>query len=627
MENQAENQNEEMAREGQKTRKEEERKSMKQLKRGLAMCMAVMLMILAVPVPAFAAQVSITSDKIARGKTGKNMTVTFSIESSSKLEEIYIGFDVTGGEIWDETDEDMQYGYSFPFEAAGSLHDRENPKRVGNLDGKKSVSLSGRVRNDLTEGYYKVPVVVLRKVSEGGFEQLGYEDLQIWISKGTGTDDEDDENHTYDFVLGEGQSTPDGVYPNVMNFSINLRNNSPATVYNVKASMILDPDSTKFPFEINDANYDRMFEKIAVDETVSLDYSFAIREDTYTGYYPISMKIYYSDSSTGSELANYETKFYVRVHNKEKEDEYEEFNEHDRTKARLIIDGFTTNPETIVAGEAFELILNVKNASSSVPASDILMTVESEKASESPVFSTEAGSSSVSISSLGAGQSQEVRLRLSSRAGVDQRSYGLTFKAKYDSPEFKNAEETMTVDIPIRQIPRLNTGTFEIMPEAISVGEESNVMFGINNTGKVTLYNVMVKFEADSIQTTDTYVGNIKPGETGNVDCMVTGIAPTADEGKIKVTISYEDENGEVSKEQKEMSLFVSEPMPLEDDLMNEGMEDFPVEEPGFLEKYSSILLPVSLGAVAVLTMILVGIAVRSRKRRKEQEELEDDEL
>lgn len=612
---------------GKKTRKEEERKSMKQLKRGLAMCMAVMLMILAVPVPAFAAQVSITSDKIARGKTGKNMTVTFSIESSSKLEEIYIGFDVTGGEIWDETDEDMQYGYSFPFEAAGSLHDRENPKRVGNLDGKKSVSLSGRVRNDLTEGYYKVPVVVLRKVSEGGFEQLGYEDLQIWISKGTGTDDEDDENHTYDFVLGEGQSTPDGVYPNVMNFSINLRNNSPATVYNVKASMILDPDSTKFPFEINDANYDRMFEKIAVDETVSLDYSFAIREDTYTGYYPISMKIYYSDSSTGSELANYETKFYVRVHNKEKEDEYEEFNEHDRTKARLIIDGFTTNPETIVAGEAFELILNVKNASSSVPASDILMTVESEKASESPVFSTEAGSSSVSISSLGAGQSQEVRLRLSSRAGVDQRSYGLTFKAKYDSPEFKNAEETMTVDIPIRQIPRLNTGTFEIMPEAISVGEESNVMFGINNTGKVTLYNVMVKFEADSIQTTDTYVGNIKPGETGNVDCMVTGTAPTADEGKIKVTISYEDENGEVSKEQKEMSLFVSEPMPLEDDLMNEGMEDFPVEEPGFLEKYSSILLPVSLGAVAVLTMILVGIAVRSRKRRKEQEELEDDEL
>ena len=74
------------------------------------------------------------------------------------------------------------------------------------------------------------------------------------------------------------------------------------------------------------------------------------------------------------------------------------------------------------------------------------------------------------------------------------------------------------------------------------------------------------------------------------------------------------------------MSLFVSEPMPLEDDMMNGGMEELSVEEPGFLEKYSGILLPVSLGAVAVLSIILAGIAVRSRKRRKEQEELEDEE-
>ena len=32
------------------------------------------------------------------------------------------------------------------------------------------------------------------------------------------------------------------------------------------------------------------------------------------------------------------------------------------------------------------------------------------------------------------------------------------------------------------------------MPDAISVGEESNVMFSINNTGKVMLYNVNAVF-------------------------------------------------------------------------------------------------------------------------------------
>lgn len=601
---------------------------MKQWKRWLTAFMAVVMTFAAVPVTASASEVKIYSDKITRGKTGKSVTVSFTVRNDTghDISDLKIAFDVSGGDIWDEDEEDMKYGYSFPFEQTGSLNDTDKPKKAGSLaSGKeKTVSLTGQVRRDLSEGYYKVPVVAMN----GNNEWLGQADIRIWISKSTtgSSDDDDDENKTYDFVLGEGQSTPDGVYPNVMNFTINLRNNSPATVYNVKASMILDPDSTKFPFMINDANYDRMFDKITVDEVVPLGYSFAIRSDTYTGYYPINMKIYYSDSSTGDELKTFETSFYVHVNNKEKEDDYEEFNEHDRTKARLIVDGFMTNPATIIAGESFDLVLQVKNASSSVSASDILLTVESEKVSDSPVFTTESGSTSVALSSLGAGATKEVKFRLSSRAGVDQRSYGLTIKAKFDSPEFKNAEESMAVDIPIRQIPRLNTGTFEVMPDSITVGEESNVMFGINNTGKVMLYNVMAKFEADSIQTTDTYVGNIKPGETGNVDCMLTGTVPTADDGKIRVIITYEDENGEVSEEEKELSLFVTEDLSSMEDMEVGNMDDIPMEEPGFLEKYKDLLLPAALGAVAVLSIILIVIGIKYRKQKKEQESGEDDE-
>lgn len=589
-------------------------------KRLAAFALAVMLFAGAVPaaapVQAYASEVSVYSDKIQRGKTGKSLTVSFTIKntSGSEIKDAKIAFDTSGGEIWDEDEEDRQYGYSFPFEVTGKLNDTDHPKGIGSIsDGKeKKVSLTGTVRRDLSEGYYKVPVVVMDK--DGGW--IGHEDLRVWITKSTSTStDDDDTNKTYDFVLGEGQDAPRGVYPNVMNFSIGLRNNSPATVYNVKASMVLDADSAKFPFEINDANYDRMFDKIAVDETVQLDYSFAIRKESYTGYYPITMKIYYSDSSTGEELKTYETSFFVHIVSKPTKDDYEEFNEHDRTKARLIVDGYTTDPETIVAGESFNLLLTVKNASSSVSASDILLTMESEKVSDSPVFTTESGSSSVAIHSLGAGASAQVSFRMTSRSGVDQRSYGLTIKANYDSPEFKNAEGTMSVDIPVKQIPRLNTGTFEVMPDSISVGEESNVMFGINNTGKVTLYNVMARFEADSIQTTDTYVGNIKSGETGNVDCMVTGSAPTTDDGKVKVIISYEDENGEVSEVEKELTLYVSEPAPDMDDMDMNGFDEMPQEQPGPLQKYGKAIL-----AAAVLVAAAVGgtLLRKHRKRKKE---------
>lgn len=597
-------------------------------KRFAALALAVMLFAgavpVAAPVQAYASEVSVYSDKIQRGKTGKSMTLSFTIKntSGSEIKDAKIAFDTSGGEIWDEDEEDRQYGYSFPFEVTGKLNDTDHPKGIGSIsDGKeKKVSLTGTVRRDLSEGYYKVPVVVMDK--DGGW--IGHEDLRVWITKSTSTDnDDDDTNKTYDFVLGEGQAAPRGAYPEVMNFSIGLRNNSPATVYNVKASMVLDADSAKFPFEINDANYDRMFEKIAVDETVQLDYSFAIRKDSYTGYYPIAMKIYYSDSSTGEELKTFETSFFVHIVSKPTKDDYEEFNEHDRTKARLIVDGYTTDPETIVAGESFNLLLTVRNASSSVSASDILLTMESEKVSDSPVFTTESGSSSVAIHSLGAGAAAQVSFRMSSRPGVDQRSYGITIKANYDSPQFKNAEDSMSVDIPVKQIPRLNTGTFEVMPDSISVGEESNVMFGINNTGKVTLYNVMARFEADSIQTTDTYVGNIKSGETGNVDCMVTGAAPTADDGKVKVIISYEDENGEVSEVEKELTLYVSEPAPDMDDMDMSGMDEMPQEEPGPVQKYGKIIL-----AAVVIVGAVVGVTVfrKHRKRKKEAALLASDD-
>lgn len=560
----------------------------------------------------------ILTDKIPAGKTGKNMTISFRLKNDSGEDygKLGIRFDTSGVDIGNEDEDDLTYGYAFPFEVTESTFDEV--KSVGSLDSGKSktVSLTGKVRRDLSEGYYTVPIAVFKMV-DGNWHEIALENVRIWISRSSSTTDDDDETNRYGFVLGEGQITPDGTYPNVMNFSVNLRNDSSATVYNVNASMQLDKESTKFPFEINEMSYDRRFDKIEAGEVVSLDYSFAIRKDTYSGYYPIDMKIYYSDSSTGDVLQTADASFYVRIHNKEKEDAMGDFNEHDREKARIIVDGFSTEPETIIAGEEFDLVVRIKNASSAIDASNLLLTMESEKVSDSAVFVTESGSSSIALDSLPAEEIAELRVRLKSKAGVDQRSYGFTIKAKYDSPEYKNAEETMTVDIPVKQIARLNTGTFEVMPDMIEVGDETNIMFPINNTGKVILYNVMVKFEADSVQTVESYVGNIKPGETGNVDCMVSAIAPSED-GKVRVTISYEDENGEVSSEEKELQLFVSEPMP-EEDFWDDGIAvDVGVEETGFFAKHR---VAVFVGIAAFVGALVVICTVVFKKKRKKKAE------
>ncbi len=606
---------------------------MKEWRRWLALSFAVIWMVGTLPITGWmevqAYNDWITTTKVPTGKTGKQMTISFRLKNKSGEDgEFAVRFCDDGVDIGDEDEDDLKFGYAFPFEVTDATFD--NWKSVGKIRAgdDKSVSLSGRVRRDLQDGYYTVPIEIGIKDDDGQWGRCVYEDIRVWITHSTSTsDDDDDTSKTYDFVLGEGQSTPDGSYPNVMNFAIRMRNNSSATVYRVKASIVPAAETEKFPFEINDVNYDRMFEKIEKDETVDLGYSFAIREDAYSGYYPISMKIYYSDSSNGDALETFETSFYVRIHNKDKEDEYGEFNEHDRTRARIIVDGFTTIPETIIAGDEFELILKIKNASSDIGATNLLFSMESEKVSDSAVFTTESGSSSVALNSLPPGSVTELRYKLLSRPGVDQRSYGLTIKAKFDSPEYKNAEESLVVDIPVKQIARLSTGTFEVMPDSITVGSESNIMFGINNTGKVMLYNVTAAFEADSIQTMDTYVGNIKPGETGNVDCMVAGVAQTEDEGKIKVIISYEDENGTVFTEEKELTLFVTEDMSSMEDIdvgAFDGEEPMEEKSPvaAFLEQHQKKVVPVSL---AVAVILAVGI-VKVVKRRKAKAALESDE-
>ena len=54
-------------------------------------------------------------------------------------------------------------------------------------------------------------------------------------------------------------------------------------------------------------------------------------------------------------------------------------------------------------GTSFELILNMKNASTSVPASNILFNLESEKVSDSAVFTTESGTSSLVVDNMAPG--------------------------------------------------------------------------------------------------------------------------------------------------------------------------------------------------------------------------------
>ena len=514
----------------------------------------------------------------------------------------------------------------YPFEVTDSLNRHYKVGHV-NKKAKKTVNLNVNVKKGLEEGYYPILIYISKRAQgEDGMSSEYAKTMMAWIEtkKTTGTSETaEDSSEPVAFALGENQSTPSANYSEVMNFDVNVRNTGYKTAYDVRVDMELSEDITKFPFEINDGNYDRQMGNMNPDQTVAVPFSMAVREKAKSGYYPIKFKIRYRENENGNFAAPIEDTFYVRVYGKDEDDSLDsEAGENERTKARIIVDSFETDPAEIYAGQDFTLKVRMKNASNSIAASNILFTFESETVSDSPVFTTVNGSNSVVVNSLAPGASDTLTIKFSSSPTAEQRSYTITINEQYDSPEFKNAKEAVKIAVGLKQEARLNTGTIEVMPDAISVGEESNVMFSINNTGKVMLYNVNAVFEADSIQKNESYVGNIEPGKSGNVDTMINGIAPTSDDGKVKLSITYEDENGKVSTVEKEIQLMVNEDQSMDESNVDDTWNSDDVQpEPSTTDKLKHLAIPVGIVGVVLAAVILVVI------RRKKKKAGMDDEI
>ena len=514
----------------------------------------------------------------------------------------------------------------YPFEVTDSLNRHYKVGHV-NKKAKKTVNLNVNVKKGLEEGYYPILIYISKRAQgEDGMSSEYAKTIMAWIEtkKTTGTSETDeDSSEPVAFALGENQSTPSANYSEVMNFDVNVRNTGYKTAYDVRVDMVLSEDITKFPFEINDGNYNRQMGNMNPDQTVAVPFSMAVREKAKSGYYPIKFKIRYRENENGNFAAPVEDTFYVRVYGKDEADSLDsEAGENERTKARIIVDSFETDPAEIYAGQDFTLKVRMKNASNSIAASNILFTFESETVSDSPVFTTVNGSNSVVVNSLAPGASDTLTIKFSSSPTAEQRSYTITINEQYDSPEFKNAKEAVKIAVGLKQEARLNTGTIEVMPDAISVGEESNVMFSINNTGKVMLYNVNAVFEADSIQKNEAYVGNIEPGKSGNVDTMINGIAPTMDDGKVKLSITYEDENGKVSTVEKEIQLMVNEDQSMDESNVDDTWSSDDIQpEPSTTDKLKHLAIPVGIVGVVLAAVILVVI------RRKKKKAGMDDEI
>ena len=426
-------------------------------------------------------------------------------------------------------------------------------------------------------------------------------------------------------MIGGNWVTPVANAGQYVNVVLPVVNMGRSWVDHVVVTPQISQDAAAWPFEIETSNYSQTIEGLPgtddggsdMDRRRELTWTLKTRKDAPSGYVPINFTVSYEDEN--NVLTNVTLTSYVKVVGTTGVSA-----DGKASTARVIVTGFSTDPETVHAGETFTLTLHMQNTSQATAVKNMVFDIQA--ASESTdttyvaaAFLPTAGSSTIFVDQIAPGATKDISMEMEARADLSQKPYVVNVKMNYEDENVNAYENTASVSIPVRQEARIDTSSIEVMPESIEVGSEANVMFSIYNIGKTQLYNTTVKFIGDSITGGETYLGNIAPGATGNVDAYLSGAAATMDDGVIKIEITFEDEAGEATTVEKEMNLFVTEPYypEMDMDMMADPMAD---QGGGFKIWYVLVPLALIIAAAAVIVVILK----KKKKKAQAAQELAD---
>jgi hypothetical protein len=451
-------------------------------------------------------------------------------------------------------------------------------------------------------------------------------------------EDDDDDNEddsetttTADHFLMVGGSwvTPVANAGQMVSIVLPVVNMGRTDVTKAVVTPVLSTDTSVWPFEITSSNYSQTISDLPgtdtgisdMDRRRELTWNLQTRSDVGNGYQKISFDVRYQASDGTSQTTTLDT--YIQVSGTSGVSA-----DGKAAIPRVIVTGFETEPATVHAGESFLLTLHLKNTSTATSVSNMIFSIEAavdgkDTDTTYAAFLPTAGSSTIFVDKIEKNGTKDIQIELEAKSDLAQKPYAVDVNMSYNDEHVNEYTNTTSVSIPVKQEASVEVSDPEITPSSINVGSEANVMFNIYNMGKTKLYNVQVKTEGDTVSGGEAFVGNIESGATGAVDIYVTGQSATMDDGIIKLLISYEDETGEATTIEKEITLYVNEEM----------MDEYIGDEDDMMDDMNGNSGKGSASYIVVLILLLaaacvaVFLVIRKKKKKKEQESLEEDLL
>lgn len=449
-------------------------------------------------------------------------------------------------------------------------------------------------------------------------------------------------------------------YGKAQDFVLNIENTGDEELKDIKiAPDLKGEDYDKWPFRTACQNYSEEISKLSPGETGQVKFNFTQREDVETTRYVLCFA-YEADAETSGKISG-SASFYVNTTKKPQENKETAQTKKTETAAsktsektsgepktadagsfsnwepsysdggttggssdgsvpRVIVTGFSTDPEKVKAGSDFTLTIHLKNTSRKSKVQNMLFDLNApvdgaDEQTTAPAFLPSSGSSSIYLESMKANGTADISIKLNAKSDLLQKPYSVELNMKYEDAGHNGVEAVSSISIPVKQDARFEFSEFEINPESISVDDEVNVMCSLYNMGRIKLYNVKAVFEGACIEKEEIFVGNVESGATASIDAMLKGTKPSGGPSPVTMTMSYENEEGEVSVEKKELMLDVTEEESANMDVM------MPEEEP---ESGGFPVFPVAAVALIAAAVILF---VAFRKHRKRRSIADEEEL
>lgn len=286
------------------------------------------------------------------------------------------------------------------------------------------------------------------------------------------------------------------------------------------------------------------------------------------------------------------------------------------TQPKVMISGYTVNPSPVEAGKKFKLSVKLQNTNEKQAMKNVKVTINGESTDIICVDKT----NSFYFNKIGTKSSVAINTKMLVQQTTEPKPQKVILSIEYEGKDGAAYTSEESIVIQVKQPVRLEYDEPDI-PDTVNAGDTMSLSFNVMNMGRGTVYNVRAELEAPGlIPEGSAFLGNLESGASKKEDMYV--FVGTLDAGESegggygptngKITLTYEDEFGEVSK--KEIAFTTTIDAPVIDTSQDEVEEQPKTQSQWWIS------------AIILAAVIVAGLGVWYFRKKRIQKRAEEDE-